>query len=78
MIVNLECTKCLHTRKYFLADSTQRPDCCKCGGPTKRSALPPSLQVVETIDNGFMAKRIERLSNAPELYSKRTSTRAIE
>ena len=78
MIVNLQCTQCLHTKKYFLNNSTERPDCCKCGGATKRSALPPSIQVMETLDNGLMAKQVERLSNAPELYSRRIPKQAIE
>jgi hypothetical protein len=36
-----------------------------------RDEQPPSVRVVETIDNGIMPKKVERLSEAERLFKER-------
>lgn len=45
--------------------------CPACSKPLKRTPKPPTAQVMETLDNGFMARRIERPADAERLYAER-------
>jgi hypothetical protein len=42
-----------------------------CEGLLTREVKPPSSQAVETLDNGFMSRRLERLVDAERLYQER-------
>ena len=42
-----------------------------CTGTPKRVPKPPTTQVVETLDNGFMPRKVERPSEAERLYRER-------
>lgn len=45
---------------------------CECGGTLRRTPRPPSTQTMERLDNGFMTKAVERLSEAPRLFHERS------
>ncbi len=42
-----------------------------CGYTLRREPKPPSSQVTETLDNGVMTKRLERLADAERLFAER-------
>lgn len=42
-----------------------------CPGALKRAPKPPTAQAVETLDNGFMVRRLERPVDAERLYRER-------
>jgi len=44
---------------------------CPCGKTMYRNVTPPSTQIMERLDNGFMVKAVERYSDAAELFKKR-------
>lgn len=45
---------------------------CKCGGTAHRNPHPPtSPTVMESLDNGVMAKRVVRLADAERLFKER-------
>jgi hypothetical protein len=44
-----------------------------CDELLSREETPPSTQMLESLDNGAMIKRVERLQNAEELYRERAS-----
>jgi hypothetical protein len=44
---------------------------CSCTGELERTPRPPSARVTETLDNGVMTKRLERLADAERLFSER-------
>lgn len=45
-----------------------KPD---CGGTMRRAPKPPTTNVVERLDNGFMPRAIERPADAERLYHER-------
>jgi hypothetical protein len=45
-----------------------KPD---CGGIMRRAPRPPSTNVVERLDSGFMPRAIERPADAERLYHER-------
>lgn len=59
------------TRKLLEPSEAKVSPPCKCGGDLKRDPHPPSNQVKETLDNGIMARKVERYSDAEELYRNR-------
>lgn len=78
MLLNLKCLFCGLTYKRLVFTYQDRPPCPKCQGVTERVALPPSVQVEETVDNGLMAKAVTRLSNAEEWSRNRVPKSPIE
>ncbi len=66
------CSACAEqTRKILDAGKQKEKHACKCGGELLRDASAPSTQTMETLDNGLMVRRIERLKDAEELYHDR-------
>lgn len=47
--------------------------CAVCNQPLKREMGRPTTRVVEVIDNGIMAKKLERLADAERLFSDRAN-----
>lgn len=45
--------------------------CPKCGKKAKRSPGGVTTKTTETLDNGLMARRVERLQNATEITAER-------
>lgn len=48
------------------------PQKCKCGRQMERDARGPSSRIVETLDNGIMSRRVERLADAERLIKERS------
>jgi hypothetical protein len=44
---------------------------CECGADMVRDPKPPTANVVERLDNGYMAKAVERPADAERLYRER-------
>lgn len=58
-------------RRLLTPEESQAPLPCSCGGALARTPVPPSSQAVETLDNGIMTKRLERLADAETLFRER-------
>lgn len=71
----LLCPSCLQGDRRFLAcrSDASRQACGACGATMKRDPHPPSVQVVEALDNGVMARRVERLKDAEVLHKDRSA-----
>ena len=73
-LYNFKCETCsLATRTIAggEAEASSKIKTCKCGGKMVRSPKPFTSQAVETIDNGFMVKKVERLVDAARIYKER-------
>ncbi len=46
-------------------------ECRECLGPLRRTPKPPTSTVMETLDNGYMAKAVERPADAERLCHER-------
>lgn len=64
---NCDCVKSLIRR----IGATAKAPVCLCGTTMTRTSKPPSSRVVETIDNGVMPKRVEKLIDAERLFKER-------
>ena len=42
-----------------------------CSGILKRTPKPPTSKIVETLDNGAMPRRLERLADAERIFEER-------
>lgn len=42
-----------------------------CSGTYARAPKPPSTLVTESLDNGIMARRVERIADAERIYKER-------
>jgi putative FmdB family regulatory protein len=71
-----ECKVCGHRKRKMLpsGQQTQPVACEKCQSTMWRDPNPPSTQVLEKLDNGLMAKPVERLADAERLYHERALT----
>ncbi len=47
--------------------------CRDCGAEAKRSPATVSVQVRETLDNGIMSRRLDRLADAERIYNDHTN-----
>jgi len=74
-IFNFFCEKCQKQVRRVLAPEAMLGPVLhqECGSELKRVQSPPSSQVKETMDNGIMAKKLERYANAEELYKDRAA-----
>ncbi len=45
--------------------------CPKCHKPMERSPQPPTSRVTETLDNGIMVRKVERLADAEQIHRER-------
>ena len=60
------------TLKNLPADEREEITRCSCGKRLKRTPTPSTL-VRESLDNGAMTHRVERLKDAEELYKDRAA-----
>jgi hypothetical protein len=68
----LKCQKCGSEKRRILAKYADSP--CDCGGVYERTdKTNPSTMIKETLDNGAMVRKIERLHNIEELVKERSS-----
>lgn len=70
-IFNLSCAKCAKIEKRLLAKRPESPPKCpQCGGDRVFDNNMASI-VLETFDNGFMVKKVQRLKDIEELRDNR-------
>lgn len=66
------------TRKILDATASQLVSLqlsCDCGGSLEREQVDgPSSQKVETLDNGIMTKKVERLADAERIFDEYRKT----
>ncbi len=67
------CSKCGHRDSALAENPTVAlaTPCAKCGGSVSRAATGPSAQKVEVLDNGAMARAVERPADAERLWKER-------
>lgn len=70
-----ECPVCKMPDRMILSPSEAKGDVpCRtegCSGKLKRTPKPPSTQITETLDNGMMARKLERLAEAETIHHER-------
>lgn len=44
--------------------------CTKCGEKVERLSMGPSVRITETLDNGVMVRRLERLADAEQIHDE--------
>ena len=67
-----QCCKCCKPqRKILTVEEAKKLQFCDCGYTLRRTPVPPSSQVTETLDNGAMTKKLERLADAERLFAER-------
>lgn len=62
------------TRIYSFKESQNGEICSKCNNKMTRSEKGVNAQVYETLDNGLMSKKIERLADAQRIFSDHSKT----
>jgi len=68
------CAVCDKTVRKMLEPGEQiQAQYCICGESLARSTPATSSEVVETIDNGLMTRRVERHPEAERLYRERAA-----
>jgi hypothetical protein len=75
-LYNFECNGCglaSRTISGSEAEAKAKIRACTCGGDMVRCPKPFTSQAVETIDNGFMVKKVERLVDATRIYRDRAN-----
>jgi putative FmdB family regulatory protein len=71
-LFNYRCSSCGLTKSVIRRFKAKKnPPSCSCGTVMTRAPKPPSSRVVETIDNGVMPKRVEKLVDAERLFKER-------
>lgn len=48
--------------------------CPKCEKACERTPKPPTTRIVETLDNGLMVKKVERLADAEQIHKDRANS----
>ena len=43
---------------------------CDCGTDAKRTPKAPTTRITETLDNGVMVKKVERLADAEQIHDE--------
>jgi putative FmdB family regulatory protein len=66
-----DCGACGKKLRRILNPAEASALLCPCGAELSRDPRPPSSQVMETLDNGIMPKRLERLADAERLFAER-------
>lgn len=75
-LYNLYCPRCAeHSRRITTTEKMKSGLHCKtCDAILERRATGASSQVKEVLDNGIMARPVERWANAEEIYKDRSMT----
>lgn len=70
-VFNYQCPKCLKQSAVLgqseTDESKQERSCRECGTRLERAHQPLTSKSVEILDNGLMARPVERLTNQEEL-----------
>jgi hypothetical protein len=69
-----QCPRCfIQTRKLLAGPKEAETEIflCKCGTPLGRSPKAPTTRITETLDNGAMVRKLERLADAEQIHHER-------
>lgn len=78
-IFNYSCSCGNHVRHCFgVAESKALQECGLCGKTMSRDPRAPTHNVVEVLDNGIMAKALERPAEAERLTKEYIATKETE
>jgi len=72
------CGSCKHEFAKLLPRVLKDHKCPKCGARAKRAPRAPTSNVTETLDNGLMARRVERIQGATEIYRERSRADKVQ
>lgn len=75
-VYNFRCASCKQlTRKLMKVETYEALASasveCRCGGVATREMQAASSQTMEVLDNGLIARRVERLSEAERIFKER-------
>jgi NAD-dependent SIR2 family protein deacetylase len=72
-IYNFVCEKCHNTTRRLLKPGQLKglvPVCTECGDVMIRKMGGPSVRITETLDNGTMTRKLERLADAEQIHDE--------
>jgi putative FmdB family regulatory protein len=72
-IYNFHCTTCGNTTRKLLKPERLKGVvivCTECGTAMERKVSGPSVRITETLDNGVMVKKVERLADAEQIHDE--------
>ena len=67
---HLKCNQCQKTKRRILAKYKELP--CECGGVFERDQGDITSQIKETLDNGAMVRKVERLHDIEAMVKERS------
>lgn len=68
-----DCPTCGEIKRLLTVKASKKPQVCKeCGSDLTRAAKGASSKIVETLDNGIMARKVERLADAERIFKERS------
>lgn len=65
------CDNCKNEFRLILEERAKTAQ-CKCGCEAKNILKPAHVKVVEQLDNGLMARKVERIHNIEEILTERS------
>ncbi len=75
-----KCNACNSQAKVFckLEKLKEEHVCKTCGSVLVRNPQAPTTNIMETLDNGVMARAVERIADAEEIYKERAKRDTLE
>jgi ribosomal protein L37AE/L43A len=73
-VYHFKCPNCGFADRKILTPEAVRVinfHCKKCATKMERNAQPPTTQITETLDNGVMVRKLERLADAEQIFHER-------
>jgi hypothetical protein len=67
------CPKCDKTNRRLLASEAEADKTlllCQCSEEMVRAPQPPTARITETLDNGIMVRKLERLADAEQIHKE--------
>lgn len=71
-VFNYGCRACGATRRVLAEVEPERLFCDVCDWEMERAHEPPTTVTKEVLDNGWMARRVERWSDAERIFKERS------
>ena len=68
-----KCPECEKTNRRLLSGESEADKVillCQCTAEMVRAPQPPTAQIVETLDNGVMVRKLERLADAEQIHKE--------
>jgi hypothetical protein len=68
-----KCPECNSTNRRLLAGEAEADKMlllCHCTAEMVRAPQPPTARITETLDNGVMVRKLERLADAEQIHKE--------